>query len=401
MSYNPRVRLGVYADLVYRRDDSGVSAPSSFISWVLGLAPHLDELVIFGRVQPIPGRAAYAIDGPRVRFHSLPYYENLRRPRQLAAATSRSVGRWRSQLPLLDAVILFGPHPLAVLFGMQARAAHIPVIVGVRQDFPRYVASRVGGTTARWAVPAARVLEACHRRMARWGGAIVVGADLGRRYGAPGRSVFVTGVSLVRSEDLVPLSDAKARSWPGNRRALTVGRLDPEKNPLLLIDILTTLRRRDSWTLAVAGTGSLDGQLAQRARARSVDGALDLLGQIDGGRLRDLYRESTVFIHVSWTEGQPQVLFEAAAAGIPIIATAVGGVPDALQGGIHGLLVPPNDVEAVLQAIDRLGAEPELRIAMVEAALEWVAGETIDQQTARLASFVKDVARRGPRTGKS
>ena len=61
---------------------------------------------------------------------------------------------------------------------------------------------------------------------------------------------------------------------------------------------------------------------------------------IDGGLL-DLYRSSHAFLHVSWTEGLPQTLFEAFASGLPVVATAVGGVPAAV--GDAALLVEPGD----------------------------------------------------------
>lgn len=381
------MRLGVYADLSYRRDPEGVSAPLSFISWVAGLGDHVDELVIFGRVHPTPGRSAYPVAGPRVRFVPLPYYEHLRRPSQVFASSFRSVRRWHAELHRLDAVLLFGPHPLAVLFGLAARRSGLPVIVGVRQDFPSYVRSRVTEATARWAVPAAVVLEGLHRRMVRWGGAIVVGDDLGRRYQGANRRVLVTGISLVSSDELVDVTEAVERAWPGSHRALSVGRLDPEKNPLLLIDVLAALRTRGPWTMAVAGTGSLDAELRRKATPD-----LHLLGTVDGADLRSLYRASAVLVHVSWTEGLPQVLFEAAAAGTPIVATAVGGVAAALDHGGRGMLVPPGDAHAVAHAIHRLEAEPALRAAVVSAALEWVAGETRERQTARVVSFIGSIA---------
>ena len=59
----------------------------------------------------------------------------------------------------------------------------------------------------------------------------------------------------------------------------------------------------------------------------------DFLGylSLDSG-LRDHYRDSHMFLHVSWTEGVPQVLFESFAAGLPVVATAVGGVPELAEG---------------------------------------------------------------------
>jgi len=89
----------------------------------------------------------------------------------------------------------------------------------------------------------------------------------------------------------------------------------------------------EGWRIMVAGSGSLTEQLTCEIKARSLDGALVLLGRLDRETLWELYAQSTLLLHVSLTEGQPQVLYEAAAAGLPMVATAVGGVAAALGKG--------------------------------------------------------------------
>ena len=291
---------------------------------------------MFGRVRPGAGRANYSLAGPNIRFVALPYYDSLQNLRQVASGAVRSIARWQRELKACDAVVLFGPHPLSVIFGLQAKAARRPVIVGVRQDFPEYLSHRAKGWRRRLAVPTARALEAAHRRLGRGGGVIAVGDEMARRYAQPRSRVFVTGVSLVRSVDIVPLEEAVSRPWPGKCKVLVAGRLDPEKNPLLLLEVASELQKAGQWTLLVAGTGSLKGQMAAQVRSRSLEHVVKLLGRLEPERLRELYLEATVFVHVSLTEGQPQVLYEAAAAGIPIVATAVGGVPGALASGERG-----------------------------------------------------------------
>ena len=79
---------------------------------------------------------------------------------------------------------------------------------------------------------------------------------------------------------------------------------------------------------------------------------------IDGGLL-DLYRSSHAFLHVSLTEGVPQVLIEAFASGLPVVATAVGGVAEA--AGEAALLIPPRDAPAAVQALSQIAGGAELR----------------------------------------
>jgi glycosyltransferase involved in cell wall biosynthesis len=100
----------------------------------------------------------------------------------------------------------------------------------------------------------------------------------------------------------------------------------------------------------------------------------------------DLYRSSNAFLHVSFTEGLPQVLLEAFAAGVPVVATAVGGVPDAV--GDAALLIPPDDPEAAAGALERLAGDSELRASLVRRGAERVRKRTLEVESARVADFL-------------
>jgi glycosyltransferase involved in cell wall biosynthesis len=106
---------------------------------------------------------------------------------------------------------------------------------------------------------------------------------------------------------------------------------------------------------------------------------------IDGG-LAELYRKSDLFLHVSWTEGLPQVLFEAFAAGIPVVATSVGGVPEAATGAAE--LVPPGDAQAVAEAIRRLADDGRRRAGLVAEGSARAREHTIEAESRRVARFL-------------
>jgi len=170
--------------------------------------------------------------------------------------------------------------------------------------------------------------------------------------------------------------------------------LDPEKNPLLLVDILAGLRSSDDrWRLVVAGDGPLREALEERVAAAGLSGSVELRGEVPNGpELWQAYAGAHVFLHVSATEGLPQVLLEAQAAATPIVATAVGGVADALGHGAAGLLIPPADAGAAIAALRRIAAEPALRDRLVSAGAEHIEHETLEAQLDRLAAFVAAAA---------
>jgi glycosyltransferase involved in cell wall biosynthesis len=168
-----------------------------------------------------------------------------------------------------------------------------------------------------------------------------------------------------------------------------VTRLDPEKNPLLLLDVLALLRERNpAWRLAVAGDGPLWGDMQRRIAELGLDEHVEMLGEIPNGPvLWELYRESHVFLHVSFTEGLPQVLCEAQAAGLPIVATAVGGVSAALRHGATGILIPPANALAATEALDRIACDEVLRQGLIMASIDNAKHETLEAQLDRICRF--------------
>jgi glycosyltransferase involved in cell wall biosynthesis len=384
-----RLRLGVYADLVYRRDGDVLSTDRSFVNFVTALPPRVAHVTLFGRLDPRPGRSPYVVAGDDVSFVPLPHYESVFAVGDVVRAIPASCRTFARAVDDLDAVWLFGPAPLAVAFAITARRRRVPLFLGVRQDYPEYVRNRLPGRSWAWAVVAAYGLELAFRLLARRAPTVTVGEDLARNYAGGDAPVLPIGLSLIRREDIVAADGALQRSWDGELRVLSVARLDPEKNPLLMLDILTELRRRDErWRLAIAGTGPLEAELSRETEQRGLAAHVDLLGYVPNGpELWEEYRRSHALLHVSLTEGLPQVLFEAQAAGLPIAATAVGGVADALQNGELGLLIPPRDRDAAVEALERLATDQELRERLIRAGIRHAESESLELQADRVVDF--------------
>lgn len=377
------MRLAVYTDYVYRQAGDGVFAERAFALFLGHLAGHVDRMVIVGRLDPRPGRSHYRLPDD-VEFVPLPHYRSLDRPREALPAMAGSLRRFWRVLDDADAVWLLGPYLLSVAFAGLALLRRRPVILGVRQDLPRYLASRHPGR--RWIRAAGLMLEGTYRLLARRCPVIVVGPDLARRY-RHARALLPISVSLVDEADIVPADEALGRSYEGELTALSVGRLEAEKNPLLLADALALLRSRDPrWRLVVAGEGPLEDELRDRLMELGLERHAELRGYVPFDQLAELYRASHAFLHVSWTEGVPQVLFEAFAAGLPVVATAVGGVPDA--AGEDALLVPAGDAEAAAKAVARLGEDVALRRRLVEGGTDRVRRNTTDAECRRVAAFL-------------
>lgn len=375
--------LGVYTDYVYRQDDSVVYAERAFALFLAQLASEVDELVLFGRLDPTPGTWNYRVPDA-IRFVALPHYESLTDPRQARTWLS-ALRLFRRELRHLDAVWLLGPHPLAIAFAAVAASTGRRPVLGVRQDLPAYTRSRHPGRRSAAAV--AWTLESTFRALARVCPVVVVGPQLARTY-RHARDLHVATVSLITGADIVDLPTALAHEWQDTIDILSVGRLDTEKNPLLLADILAGLRAQDRrWRLTICGDGPLRPQLEARLRELGVEDAARLLGYvpIDDGLL-EVYRQSAAFLHVSWTEGFPQVLVEAFAAGLPVVATSVGGVPAVARG--RARLVAPGDADAAVRALRALAADAGERAHLVRGGLAFASTITLEAEARKVSAFL-------------
>jgi len=377
------VKLGVYTDYVYRRAGDTVYADRAFALFLAALGPHVDRLTLIGRLAPHAGQAYYALP-PEVELAPLPHYSSLADPGAALRALAGSVRHvWRA-LDDVDVLWALGPYPHALALVAVALCRRRSIVLGVRQDWPSYVRRRRPGK--RWMHISADLLEWIWRALARRFPVVAVGPELTAQY-AHAPAVLELVVSLVPAAQLERA--AGTRDYAGELSILSVGRLDEEKNPLLLADVLAMLEQREPrWRLRVCGDGDLAGALSARLADRSVADRAELLGYVPiGEELFELYRSSHVLLHVSWTEGFPQVLVEAFASELPVVATDVGGVR--AGAGDAALVIPPGDPAAAADGLERLAGDAVLRARLTAAGRDRAHELTLEAQIGRLIAFLR------------
>jgi len=131
---------------------------------------------------------------------------------------------------------------------------------------------------------------------------------------------------------------------------------DPIYNPELALHVLARLRNTiPNAALVMAGNdGGQEFQVRQLAQELGLKGAVSFTGFLDMQGKQRIGQNSDIFLNTSRVDNMPVALVEAAAMGLPIVSTAVGGVPDLLTDRQNGLLVPDGDVESAVQAIELL-----------------------------------------------
>lgn len=150
---------------------------------------------------------------------------------------------------------------------------------------------------------------------------------------------------------------------------LFLGRLSPRKGIYDLLAAVAALRKDyPSLELICCGDGELQEVAAHAARLGIAD-SVKIFSWVDGEQKRRLLGEATVYVLPSYNEGLPMGVLEAMAAGMPVVSTTVGGIPDAIENGIDGCLVEPGDVPALVGALDRLLMDVDLRRRIGVAAI--------------------------------
>ncbi|MFA0767590.1 MAG: hypothetical protein OXFUSZZB_000918 [Candidatus Fervidibacter sp.] len=226
-----------------------------------------------------------------------------------------------------------------------------------------------------------RVAAPMPRLLARLASFVVavseVAAEKARQAGVPKERVAVIR-SVVESEGFVP--PPNARRWARERLELPadafvvagVGRMVAGKGYEQLVEAVALMVPTERPHLLLTGDGPMRAELERAAAKRRVGDWVRFLGfQAD---VRPVLWAADVLAHVPthFPEGTPNTILEGMAAGLPVIATPVGGIGEIVRHGETGWLVPPNDASALAEALRHLRADPSLRRQLGEAAQTFV-----------------------------
>jgi glycosyltransferase involved in cell wall biosynthesis len=145
------------------------------------------------------------------------------------------------------------------------------------------------------------------------------------------------------------------------------GRLIEKKGlPVTLRAFSTFLKQHPNGILTLAGEGPLLPELQKFARELGVADRVEFTGFVSQEQLREIYYRSQIFLHPSQTgsdgnqEGIPNSMLEAMATGLPVFATEHGGIPEAIENGVSGVLVTERDGEALARALLDAAQQPDL-----------------------------------------
>jgi glycosyltransferase involved in cell wall biosynthesis len=248
-------------------------------------------------------------------------------------------------------------------------------IAANRLNIPCVVVSR-GWTAENWKVQAYETVDRVNLRFVDHVVAVSDGqAAKVRKAGVPPTRLSVIHNAARLKAFAKPHPEAKVKlfaQFPANagvkRVIVAAGRLSPEKGYAVLVEAATeVLRQQPDVGIVLYGEGGERPALEARINALGLNDRFRMPGFTK--ELDALLPWATMFVIPSYTEGLPNVGLEASAAGVPVVATAVGGNPEVIADGINGLLVPSGDPTALSNAMSRVLKDEPLRATLADGGV--------------------------------
>jgi glycosyltransferase involved in cell wall biosynthesis len=169
-----------------------------------------------------------------------------------------------------------------------------------------------------------------------------------------------------------------------------IGRISPEKGQLDLLDALAMLPPQGPFTVVFAGSGPSQQLVAERIAALGLGDRVFLAGYLQ--RPQQLLEETDLLVLPSHTEGLPNVVLEALAFQVPVLATAVGGTPEIVEDGDTGRLVPARTPARLAAALGDFLSNPEPWRAMARRGRQRVESDfNFETRTRRLEAIYADL----------
>ena len=322
------------------------------VAYVLNVFPRVSEAFIAGEIAELARR------GVEIQILSLRLPAD--EPRHGVIARERLLERtFYEEGPYRQTLRRFRPHLVHAHFARQAtaKAREIAAELGCPFTFTAHgydVYRRPPEDFAARAAAAAAVVTVS-RANAR---------HIERVFGVPAAHVSVIPCG-VDTERFRPASGPR----PEPPRILCVARLVKVKNHELLLRACAALKDRGhEFRCVLVGDGVERGEVEARRAGLHLDEVVEMTGAADQDGVLERWREAQIGVLTSSSEGMPVALMEAAACGVPVVATAVGGVGELVEHGLTGLLVPAGDDAALADALEQLLTEPDTARKMGKAA---------------------------------
>ena len=366
----------------------------SFARYVDSLAPYFDEVVLCVPLLAEARGEGAAIRSANVTLAPLPHFDG---PVQFYPRLLLMLPRFLQFVRRVDLLHYRLPTPAAVFVAACGRLYGRPAFALVVGDLRALMPTMPYRGLKRVLWRAYTAFEERNvQRMADRALTFANGEALAVKHSRHDRVVIQTQTTTIDADAMNTREDTCA----GSRvRILTVSRIDPRKGLRILPEAVRLLFDAgiDVALDIVGGTVGRPGEderhaIVEAARTRGVADRVSLVGAMPLDRLLPAYRDYDIFVLPTLPgEGIPRVLLEAMAAGLPVVASRVSGIPSLVTDDVNGLLIEPSSASAVADAVARLVRDGPLRRQLISHGYDTARVHTLEAQAARM---MRDVSAR-------
>jgi glycosyltransferase involved in cell wall biosynthesis len=173
-----------------------------------------------------------------------------------------------------------------------------------------------------------------------------------------------------------------------------IGQLIGHKGIAILLEALTFMS--DNTRLTIVGDGEQAAYLKDLSHRLDVQGRVEFMGKVDNRHIATIHERLDVVVVPSiWPENSPVVITEAMASGIPVVASDIGGIPELVEDGVTGFLVPPRDARALAERVEYLRRRPDERRRMSAQAVERIQSHALRSQVDRIVEVYEGLVNGG------
>jgi len=277
----------------------------------------------------------------------------------------RAINPWRDLLGLIELVRLCRRLRPDIVHAHSSKAGALGRLAATIAGVPTRVFTVHGWSFSAYGGLAGRLYLWVERRLVRLTTSVVCVSRSARDLGMAAAACRAERTVVIHNAVDVG-SFASARTHAGPPRIVSVGRLAFPKDFSTLVEALAGIGA--DWQASFVGEGPLGAAIADEVRRRGLQKRIEFLGTRED--VPQVLASSDVFTLSSRSEGLPVSILEAMAAGLPVVATDVGGVAEAVVDGETGLLVPAGNPQALTDALERLLRDEALRHRLGAAGRE-------------------------------
>jgi glycosyltransferase involved in cell wall biosynthesis len=397
-----RDNLVIFMEELYNIVDGKAYGNANWLIYALEIAKHFDQAALFLPAQVLPSTDAdpgyYVTDltASQARIIMLPPYDSLassiaRLPRVMVQFL-----RYVQQSSEVQAVLIRTPTICGLALAELSRILGKQVFFYVGGNVETAAAPVIqGGLWQPGWRKVAQLINGLLRFSARGLVVFAVGREMTEKFGKklpfipqPLEIINVPN-PMYGSNWLYPRLDSYAG---GMVKLLRVGQLVPTKGlEILLQSVAILIRKGLPVQLEIAGDGDQDyyQSLLNLTAKLGLSPYVKFLGTMDHKRIMGLYRQAHIQVVSSLGEGVPRVIMEGWAASLPLVTTAVGGIPGIVRHESNGLLVPPGDAAALAAAIERIISDGELRRRLIRHGFACARENSREKQAQQIAEIIK------------